>query len=55
MRQKAKIDYKARTLYIDDETYDHLIQICEKKKTSKSAMIRILIDETYDKINFNDK
>jgi len=36
---------KARTIYMDDESYAHLRAIAKQKKTSISTMVRLIINE----------
>jgi hypothetical protein len=39
---------KPRTLYIDNQTYETLHALAERKKISRSSLVRILINEQFD-------
>ena len=36
---------KARTIYMDDESYAHLRAIAKQKKTSISTMVRLITNQ----------
>jgi predicted CopG family antitoxin len=47
---------QARTIYIDDDTYSNISELANMKRVSISAMIRILINESFfDHVHFKNE
>ena len=47
---------QARTIYIDDDTYSNISELANLKRVSISAMIRILINESFfDQMHFKNE
>lgn len=55
-RKGKMMKSQARTIYIDDDTYSNISELANMKRVSISAMIRILINESFfDHVHFKNE
>ncbi len=56
IRKEHTMKSQARTIYIDDDTYSNISELANLKRVSISAMIRILINESFfDHVHFKNE